>query len=318
MGLMIPTSKSKMKKILIPEYLTGAGKWVYNGYTAAWVSKGYQVISRKTLGVEDPPENCSIMIACHNILAKNVKELNEKIRWLSKFEKVYLFVTANRFPDPWGSHVNYVSTFAADSDFVEILKNRLNNIHFWSFCNTSKKPEFWSDWDVVHYLPLAFDSINYRRAYDEKYASDVCFVGGWADNGFNTKKQILKDWLGAFKDTDLKCRFLINQNVSHEEEEKILSSTKVCINIHDDYQHELGLDTNERTFKSLGLNGCLVSDYVAELESLDLGIRLTRSPVSMSIVAQTPCSEEAKENNRKNILENHTYVCRVEEMLSWG
>lgn len=306
-----------MKKIMIPEYLSGAGKWVYDGYASAWEQTGYDVIRRKSIEPEDPPKECSIMLACHNILATNTKEMHQRRGWLQKFENVYLFVTANTFPDPWGTHENYVSKLSQDFEFVKILQS-LNNIHFWSFCNVSEKPEFWSDWGDVRYVPLAFDSINYQRKYDERYASDACFVGGWADNGFNTKKQILKEWLGAFRDSGLKCRFLINQNISHEEEERILSSAKVCINIHDDYQREFGLDTNERSFKALGLNGCLLSDSVDELRRLKIGAQMALSPASMVILAQTPCSEQFREHNRKNILENHTYINRVEEMISWG
>jgi hypothetical protein len=307
-----------MNKILIPKYSSGAGKWIYNGFASAWEAKGYEVERWNTIGFNSSTSGTSLMIACHNILAQTEKELCETVNWLKIFDRVYLFATSNNFPEPWGVHENYSSRLAKNLKFVDIIKNKLNNVHFWTFFRVDARPEFWSGWGEVKYLPLAFDSLNYSHKYDERYTSDVCFVGGWADNGFNTKKQILKDWLGAFRETDLKCRFMINQNISHEEEEKILSSAKVCVNIHDDYQHELGLDTNERTFKTLGLNGCLVSDYVGELERLDLGAQLAKSPTGMTILAQTPCSDELRERNRKNILENHTYINRVEEILSWG
>ncbi len=94
------------------------------------------------------------------------------------------------------------------------------------------------------------------------------------------------------------------------------------MNIHDAYQRHLGTDTNERTFKSLGLNGCLVSDTVGQLNRLfpDLKTSLDSNEL-VEITKQYLSLTEAelkniKEENTQNILDNHCYTNRVEELLS--
>ena len=87
------------------------------------------------------------------------------------------------------------------------------------------------------------------------------------------------DIFSEFMNSGLNCGFFVGKNLTHEQECKVLHNSKVTLNIHDAYQRTLGLDTNERTFKSLGLNGCLVSDTVGQLSRLfpDLNTSLTGS-----------------------------------------
>ena len=82
------------------------------------------------------------------------------------------------------------------------------------------------------------------------------------------------------------------------------------------------MDTNERTFKSLGLCGILVSDSVKCLADLFPSVQQATSPEEMLTLVTHLCSlsdkllMEQKLKNRKNILENHTYIERVKRMLS--
>ena len=122
-----------------------------------------------------------------------------------------------------------------------------------------------------------------------------------------------------FKNTNLKCGFFINKNLSHEMENKIICNSGVAINIHDNYQRILGLDTNERTFKSLGLNGTLVSDKVTQVERLFPDVAISETPEEMveSVMEMLDRGDldEFKQNNIKNVMENHTYINRVREFL---
>ena len=119
----------------------------------------------------------------------------------------------------------------------------------------------------------------------------------------------------------LKCGFFIEKNLSHEQECALLYNSKVCLNLHDAYQRKLGLDTNERTFKSLGLNGLLVSDTVAQLNRLFPSVRTSLDAEELVQITKDYLSlteqelNDIKNKNRQDILDNHTYVHRVEELL---
>ena len=118
-----------------------------------------------------------------------------------------------------------------------------------------------------------------------------------------------------------KSIIFVNKNLTHQQECDLLANSRITLNIHDAYQRSLGLDTNERTFKSLGLNGALVSDTVGQLNHLFPEVKT--SPDSNEIVSLArellELSEQElvdiKEKNRLNILNNHTYVNRIEALL---
>ena len=84
----------------------------------------------------------------------------------------------------------------------------------------------------------------------------------------------------------------------------------------------LGLNTNERTFKSLGLNGLLISDTVGQLNSLfpeiptslqsDDLVQHAKYILSLTAVEQDVIREE----NKQNILQNHCYINRIEALLN--
>ena len=124
-----------------------------------------------------------------------------------------------------------------------------------------------------------------------------------------------------FMDSGLKCGFFINKGLTHEQECDLLRNSKISLNIHDAYQRTLGYDTNERTFKSLGLNGVLVSDTVAQLNNLFPDV-----PTSLDANALVKIAKELlslteneirgiKESNKQDIADNHTYIKRVEQFL---
>ena len=119
---------------------------------------------------------------------------------------------------------------------------------------------------------------------------------------------------------DIKTGIFINRGLTHQQENKILSNSRISINIHDAYQRSLGYDTNERTFKSLGLNGFLISDKVSQLERLFPAVAVCNNPDDMCDLIKKNLQEDltqVKHINRKYILEEHTYINRVSKMESW-
>lgn len=313
-----------MKKILVRDYgalVNGAGYHIYNGYAKAWDYLGYKV-ERWTNLSNYKLEEYQVMMASGDI--QNVSNVDKLLSFLERLQKIYMFVSPNSFPSPWGKHPNYVDTVSKNKEVVKRL-NELDNIVFWSFCDTSLKPEFWEEWREVHYIPLAFDNLSYlpegKDWSDSNYEYDVVYVGGWANNGFDSKKKIIKEYFASFKDSNLKCGFFINKNLTHEQECKLLSNAKVCINIHDDYQQILKLDTNERTWKALGLNGILVCDSVGSVIPNQPYTFQVGTPEEM-VQTTKLIINELKDYNRKVtkdfINNHHTYIERCKELEKKG
>ena len=306
-------------RIYVPHMPSYAGKWIHAGYMHAWATLGYQVLLYSTppdLEATDFGENDMIMIPDAWISVYPAKFLP----LIKKSKKAFVQSQPNTFPLPWGTHPNFVSLVSDDT--IKAL-NAMDNVYLWAFGDEeSLLCGYHHKWKTVHSVPLAFDSINYNFIEDKNYMFDVCYIGGWANNGFNEKRKIMINTLSEFMKSGLKCGIFINKNISHDEENLILSNSKVAINIHDAYQRELGHDTNERTFKSLGLNGTLVSDEVTQLTTLFPEVKASNNPEEMIkyvkdyVNMQPEELNKIKQKNRKLIQEKHCYTHRVEKLLS--
>ena len=112
---------------------------------------------------------------------------------LSRSHKTFMHVQPHEYPMPWGGHLNYISEVQHTD--VEIL-NEIDNLKLWTF---SDGLEHYKVWKNVNTIPLAFDHVSYQPIKDDRFSKlDVCFVGGWADNGFNEKKRIMIDIFSRF------------------------------------------------------------------------------------------------------------------------
>jgi hypothetical protein len=308
-------------RVYVIDYPQHAGKWIYKGFQSAWEGLGYDVfklnagntlneMSSESLANIDTTGDYIVMYPDALCNDERIQEV------LSKSYKSFIAAQPNAFPAPWGTHPNY--RCQATDDTIKTL-NKMENVHLWTFGDNR---QFQLKWKKSTTVPLAFDSIGYNRIIDKKYKYDVCFVGGWVDNGFNEKKKIMVDIFYEFAKSNLNCGFFVNKNITHEQENLLLSNSKICLNIHDEYQRKLGFDTNERTFKSLGLNGSLVSDSVGQLSRLFPEIKTSLDPrVIVDFTKQwlsfdEKTLESIKEQNRTFILENHCYTNRVEQLLS--
>lgn len=298
-------------KVYIKKHPKHAGKWIYEGYKKAWDSLGYDTLFYSDIKLLKKEEirNSFVMAVDHDILSE------EEIEKLTFSKNAFLFVQSDCIPSPWGNHPNWKTSCNEKT----IKRINETNIKTWTFLETSK---YFKSWKNVMYIPLGFDNYSYKIIEDEKFAFDVCFIGGWANNGFNEKKKIMLEVFSHFKDTNLKCGFFVNKNLSHENECKIISSSKVCINIHDAYQRVLGLDTNERTFKALGLNGMLISDRVNCIDNLSLNVPFYEAEsevvdkINFYLSLPTIKLNEIKMKNKENILNFHTYAKRIKSLLN--
>lgn len=293
-------------KIYIKKHEASAGKWIYQGYANAWNFLGYEVGFYNDLQEIKNETDFYLMTLDSCITENNLSIIDNATR-------TFLFVQPLKFEMPWGSHPNFVSSL----DISLVNKINKKNLVKWTFCEKSKYYEEWGD---VHTIPLAFDSINYVNfSKNENYNFDVCFIGGRANNGFDEKYKIMLEVFQAFKNSGLKCGFFIDKNLSHEQEKNILYNSKIALNIHDAYQRKLGLDTNERSFKSLGINGCIVSDTNSQFSKLFPEFVTANSPEEYVDICKNILSfgdaEHKKNIIKQKVLKQHTYISRVKKML---
>ena len=303
-----------VKTVFIKRHSAHAGKWIYQGYQNAWKEKGYTAIF-----YDDLNELRNFEDKYYLMTLDGCKMDSERLKIIERAEKAFMFVQPNQFPRPWGSHPNFYS-MATDEIIQDV--NGIESVYLWTFFNVEES-KYYDKWKKVHTIPLAFDNIDYLPIKNEKYAQyDICFVGGWANNGFDEKRKIMLKYFSEFMKSNLKCGFFVNKGISQEQENLLLYNSKVSLNIHDAYQRILGGDTNERTFKSLGLNGILLSDEVNHLGSLFPFVKMSMSPADLVQMAKEYIMlpsiqlDEIKEKNRQYILNNHCYIHRVEKMLT--
>lgn len=295
--------------VYIHRHSSFAGKWIYNGYAHAWAYLDHQVKFIDSLDEINTPEKYKVF--CTEGLVNH-----------SNFDKIqksyctFLYCQPNEFPQPWGSHPNYQCH--VDIDLIDKLNNT-GNIIKWTFGSELKHHTRWKN---VISMPLAFDNINYSIRVENNYAYDICFIGNNVDNGLSEKIPIMNTVLGAFVESGLKCGFSVGQNIPHDTENEVMIRSRVCLNIHDAYQRVLGYDSNERTFKSLGINGILVCDEVKQVKKLFPDVFLSNDPKKLIEKTKEYCNlktedlNNLKRNNVDYIENNHTYIKRVEKFLS--
>ena len=298
-----------MEKVYIKHHPSHAGKWIYKGYHSAWKELDYDVSFYNDFSEIEGED--------YYLMAVDSDLTEPAFTAFKNSKKTFLFVRPTFFPRHWGTHPNFC--YDKQKSWISRIK-QMPNVLCWSFCETTQN-NYFSEWGTVHTIPLAFDHLNYKFAENDKYKCDVCFIGGWANNGFDEKRKIMLNWMRPFVKSGLKCGFYVNRAVSHEFESLLLANSTVSINIHDAYQQELGLDTNERSFKSLGLNGLLVSDNIRQIEQFLPQAKLTRTPEEMlqAVLGYIEMDKQElrtlKEKNRNLVCENHTYMNRVEEFV---
>ena len=306
-------------KAYIVDYALHAGKWIYKGYQNAFRELGYDVVPYTNFGQIDKNDKDYLLLTTDFYFEGDINsrdEVNYAYDVVSRSHKTFMHVQPHEYPMPWGGHLNYISEVQHTD--VEKL-NEIDNLKLWTF---SDGLEHYKVWKNVNTIPLAFDHVSYQPIKDDRFSKlDVCFVGGWADNGFNEKKRIMIDIFSRFMNSDLECGVFINKNISHEDECRLLFNSKMSLNVHDAYQRILSYDCNERTYKSLGLNGLMVSDSNKQLSRLFPDIKTTLDADEMLQITKDVLSlteaerNDIKETNREVILNNHCYTHRAKQML---
>jgi len=198
-----------------------------------------------------------------------------------------------------------------------------------------------------HTIPLAADRISLKSAYCEKFSADISYVGTSLPEKrkfFNkyvfplSRMHNLRIYGQDWSLTD-RCLGVVQKagqffnigpvsrirkpKLDIGDEALIYSSSKISINVHEEYQKEYGGDCNERTFKIPLCGGFEVVDNVAcikkyfepnkeiilakdGLEWVDLIEYYLNNPEERLEIIQA---------GRRRVLTDHTYHNRAKQMI---
>ena len=304
-------------KVYIPQYPEiSAGGMIYRGYYNAWQSLGCEVVYYKSIN-EINDSDYIIMCVDNDMVINN----NKFIEILNECKKMICFCNGSWAPTIFKTYCTQLT-----KEQIEIIC-KSDKFIAWSF--TSNRYDKWGHdyYDKFNFnflgLPLAYDNFTYKHIVDKEWEYDVCFVGAYVQNGnIPFKAQHIIEWIMSLESKGLKCGFFgmgDRKKITLEDEAKLLYNSKIALNVNDLYQILMGSDINERAFKSLGSNGFLITDYVKQSDILNLpcincnNVNEFHQQIFQHLNADL---STVKEYNRKFMLDNHTYVNRVKDILN--
>lgn len=251
------------------------------------------------------------------------------------------------------TRVNEAKSLSQDSDVKRLIKKGLLGDYYYHVVEQGdERMSGFQRYAGQGYLtvPLAVDkTLAVQASRKERFKADISFIG----TNLPQKRQYFNEWLRPLaEDYDLKLygqdwtlidRMLGNvQKVGQYfnvpvlktirkpklelmDEFDIYASSKLCVNIHEDYQRKYGGDCNERTFKILA-SGCLeVTDNVACIKKYfkpdkEIVIAKDKEDWFDKIDFYLKNPEHAKkiaEAGRKRALSEHTYHNRAQSFLNY-
>lgn len=196
-------------------------------------------------------------------------------------------------------------------------------------------------------IPLAADKVSLKPEYREKFSADISYVG----TSLPEKRKFFNKYVFPFskkhnlriygQDWNLADRYLgVVQKAGQffnigpvsrirkpkldiEDEAFIYSSSKISINVHEEYQKEYGGDCNERTFKIPLCGGFEVVDNVACIKKYfepNKEIIIARDGLEWVDLIEYYLNNPEKrlkiiQAGRYRALKDHTYHNRAKQMI---
>ena len=197
-------------------------------------------------------------------------------------------------------------------------------------------------------VPLAADKLNLSYEFSTDFISDISYIG----TNLPSKRRFFQecvfplrtkydlrlygqDW--TFRDRMMGWiqKFGQYYNIAHlssirkpslqiSDELKIYSSSRICINVHEDYQRKFGGDCNERTFKIPICGGFEITDDVACIRKYfkageEIIIAENRQDwfEKIDFYMNNPGERvPIIEAGRERVLTEHTYHNRVQQLIN--
>jgi len=354
------SSRLKMKKkslrVLyhLPSIETIYGyRTIYNGFKNAFQDLGFSfftLTSKDNLRDILIKTNPHIFITCsHNYYLKFLD-----LPFLMKFRKhnkMVMFTKIDFWNSPFSKfRINEAKSLKDEKDKVDMIKNGLlGDIFFHVVDQKDKRMKGFSKTTgkIFHTIPLAADKTLMFPNYDQKFKADISYIGTNLPQKKNYFKELLfplskkyklniygQDWtiidkslgwiqrIGQYFNNSF-LKGIQKPKLSLEDEGKIYSSTKICVNIHENYQRKFGGDINERFFKILACKAFQITDYVRWIDqnfnSDEVVYAKTKKEWFEKIDYYMKHPEERKkiaEKGYKKVIKKHTYHNRVKQMIN--
>jgi len=247
--------------------------------------------------------------------------------------------------------INEAKGLSEDKNTIDLIKEGLMGDYFYHVVEQGdpmmdgfKKTTGYK----FYTIPLAADKIVLEKSkFDKKFVSDISFIGTnlpgkrkyFEDNIFSLKEKYDlrlygQDWTtvdkmlgwiqkgGQYFNLPV-VRSIQKPKLSLGEEGDIYASSKISINVHEDYQRRFGEDCNERTFKIPMAGGFEITDDISCIrkyfkEGEEIVIARNKRDWYDKINFYIVNSEKRKiiiDAGRKRVLRDHTYHNRVNQII---
>lgn len=329
-----------------------AQRTIYYGYKNAFEDLGHNFFTFTSENdLEKFLQNNSIDFFITSSHFYYQKYLNLNI--LKKYRKkgMLLFTKIDFWNSPMSSlRINESKSLKDDTNGVQLIKDGLlGDVFFHVVEQSDERMEGFEKETGYEYftIPLAADKMILKNEFSKDFLADISYIGTYLPS----KRRFFKDCIFPLRNKyDLKLygqdwtlrdrlrgwvqKFGQYYNISYlssiqkprlqlGEEAKIYSSSKICINVHEDYQKKYGGDCNERTFKIPLCGGFEITDDVACIRKYfeagkEIIIAKDREDwfEKIDFYMRNPDKKLAIiEAGRERVLKEHTYHNRVEQMI---
>jgi spore maturation protein CgeB len=267
-----------------------AQRTIYYGYKNAFKDLGHNFFtftSKQHLEIFLEENDIDIFITFSHFYWQKYLDL----KLLKKYRDLGLKVFTKI--DFWNSPINRINeskSLKSDFKIIKLIKDGLLSDVFFHVVEQSDRRMEGFEKETgykYHTIPLAADKTLMKSCFSPQYIADISYVGTYLpEKRKHFKEQVFplknkydikiygQDWFFHDRFLGWIQRFGQLYNIPYLssiqkpkmnliDEAKVYSSSKICINIHEDYQKEYGGDCNERTFKIPLCEGFEITDDVA-------------------------------------------------------
>ena len=331
-----------------------AGRTIYFGYKHAFEKLGHEF---KTLTADSDQSEMFLQykpdIFMTSIGPLIFKYLDLQLLKKAKKQGTKVFVNTPFWKSPFAkTRVNEVADLSENKTLIKLISSPDFGDVYYNICEAGDtRMEGFSKTTGynLHTVLLAADSELIYPDYSEKFVADISFIGTYLPG----KSAILNSWV---KPLSKKCNLKIygqdwtllnralgmaqrvgqyfnvpvlknflKQPLMLSDERKVYASSKISINLHEEYQKQFLGDINERTFKIPLAGGFEITDAMPSLQKyFKIGEELVVAEnkrdwfEKIGYYLKHPAKRrQISEKGRKRVLKEHTYGNRVLQLVGY-
>jgi len=333
-------------------YTLNTGRTIYNGYKNVFEDLGYEF---KTLTNDDNQkeifEKFNPHIFMTGIGPLHLKYLDMNIVKIQKKNGMKVFVMTPFWKSPFSKlRFNENPSLSSNKKLIEIIISGSFGDIYYNMCEQGDpRMEGFEETTgyKIHTILLAADKTLANVQFNEKFQSDIVFIGSY----LHGRREFMKKYILPLRkkyNFKLYCQDLYfyqrisnlimkagqyfnipyirsfkKNDVTFEEEQQILRSACICLNIHEDFAKKFGMDFNDRTFKIPLFGGFEITDNVAAIKKYLIDgkeIIIANDGEDMLEKIDYYLKNPEKripiiEAGRKKVLAEHTYHNRVKQII---